>query len=86
MIYRINIHIYIIFNIYIYIYIYIYGFPGGSDGKKSACNAGDPGSTPGSVRSSVRYPLILAWRIPWTEEPWQSTFNDVAKSQTQLSN
>ena len=23
-------------------------FPGGSDGKESACNAGDPGSIPGS--------------------------------------
>ena len=23
-------------------------FPGGSDGKASACNAGDPGSIPGS--------------------------------------
>ena len=26
------------------------GFPGGSDGKKSACNAGVPGSIPGSGR------------------------------------
>ena len=25
--------------------------PGGSDGKASACNAGDPGSIPGSGRS-----------------------------------
>ena len=23
-----------------------WGFPGGSDGKASACNAGDPGSIP----------------------------------------
>ena len=29
----------------------IIGFPGGSDGKVSACNEGDPGSTPGSERS-----------------------------------
>ena len=28
------------------------GFPGGSDGKASACNAEDPGSIPGSGRSS----------------------------------
>ena len=28
------------------------GFPGGSDSKRSACNAGDPGSIPGSGRSS----------------------------------
>ena len=27
------------------------GFPGSSDGKESACNAGDPGSIPGSGRS-----------------------------------
>ena len=27
------------------------GFPGGSDGKESACNVGDPGSVPGSGRS-----------------------------------
>ena len=28
------------------------GFPGGSDAKESACNAGDPGSIPGSGRSA----------------------------------
>ena len=27
------------------------GFPGGSEGKVSACNAGDPGLIPGSGRS-----------------------------------
>ena len=27
------------------------GFPGGSDGKESACSVGDPGSIPGSGRS-----------------------------------
>ena len=26
------------------------GFPGGSDGKESTCNAWDPGSIPGSGR------------------------------------
>ena len=26
------------------------GFPGNSNGKESACNAGDPGSIPGSRR------------------------------------
>ena len=29
------------------------GFPGGSEGKESACNVGDPGSIPGSGRSPV---------------------------------
>ena len=28
----------------------IRGFPGGSDGKESVCNAGDPGSIPGLGR------------------------------------
>ena len=28
-----------------------WGFPGGSDGKEYACNAGEPGSIPGSGRS-----------------------------------
>ena len=27
------------------------GFPGGSDSKESACNEGDPDSTPGSGKS-----------------------------------
>ena len=31
--------------------VYIFNFPGGSDGKASAYNAGDPGSIPGSGRS-----------------------------------
>ena len=30
----------------------MFGFPGGSDGKTSACNLGNPGSIPGSGRSS----------------------------------
>ena len=48
-------------------------FPGGSDGKASAYNAGEPGSIPGSGRSPGEgngNPLqYLAWKIPWTEEP-----------------
>ena len=28
------------------------GFPGGSDDRESMCNAGDPGTVPGSGRSS----------------------------------
>ena len=90
-----------------------WGFPDSSVGKESACNAGDPGSIPGSGRfagEGIGYPLqrfgaslvaqlvknlpamhetwvwslgredplekematyssILAWRIPWAEEP-----------------
>ena len=33
------------------------GFPGGSDGKESACNAGDLGSIPGLGRSPGGNPL-----------------------------
>ena len=36
-------------KLYIYIYDYL-GFPGGSDCKEAACNAGDPGLIPGSER------------------------------------
>ena len=48
-------------------------FPGGSDSKESAFTAGDPGSIPGSGRSPGEENgcphSILAWRIPWIEEP-----------------
>ena len=33
------------------IYVYFFGFPGGSEVKVSACNAGDLSSIPGSERS-----------------------------------
>ena len=48
------------------------GFPGDSDCKDFACNAGDPGSVPGLGRSPgermTSHSSVLAWRIPWTEE------------------
>ena len=48
------------------------GFPDGSDGKASACNAGDPGSIPGLGRSPGEgngNPLQYScWKIPWTED------------------
>ena len=37
--------------VYSYHHNRILGFPGGSDGKASACNAGDTGSTTGLGRS-----------------------------------
>ena len=40
------------------------GFPDSSVGKESACNAGDPGSIPGSGRSAgegIGYPLQYSW-------------------------
>ena len=50
------------------------GFPGGSDGKESTSNAGDLSSIPGSGRFPLEKGMathisILAWRIPWAEEP-----------------
>ena len=52
---------------------YYLGFPGGSDGKESACNAGDPNSIPGLEdaleKEMATHSSILAWRIPWAEEP-----------------
>ena len=69
------------------------GFPGGSEGKASACNAGDLGSIPGSGRSPGEgngnpgngNSSILAWRIPWTEEPGGLQSRG-SQSRTQLSN
>ena len=47
-------------------------FPGGSDSKESACNAGELGSIPGSGTSPgggiATHSSIFAWEIPWTEE------------------
>ena len=44
-----------------------------SHGKEFACNAEDPSSLSGSGRSLEKklatHSSILAWRIPWTEEP-----------------
>ena len=40
------------------------GFPDRSVGKESACSAGDPGSIPGSRKSSgerIGYPLQGSW-------------------------
>ena len=53
-------------------FAYFRSFPGGSDGKESACNAGDLGSNPGSERSPgerLPPPIFLPRKIPWTEEP-----------------
>ena len=49
------------------------GFPGGLDGKESACKMGDLGSVPELERFPEKgmgtHSSVLAWRIPWTEEP-----------------
>ena len=47
------------------------GFPGVSNSKESACNARDLGSAPRLETSpgEGNDSNILAWRIPWTDEP-----------------
>ena len=45
-------------------------FPGGSDGKASVYNAGDPGLSPGLGRSPGEGKgNPLQYYCPWTEEP-----------------
>ena len=63
-----------------------YGFPGGSDGKDSACNAGELGSIPGSGRSPgegndnpLQYSCL---KNPMDRGAWWATVHRVAKSCT----
>ena len=65
------------------------GFPGGSDGKESACNAGDLGLITGFGRSHGEgkgYPLQYSClENSMDRGAWQATVHGVTKSQTQLS-
>ena len=65
------------------------GFPGGSEVKASACNAGDLGSIPGSGRSPgegngnpLQYSCL---ENPMDGGAWWSTDHGVSKSRTRLS-
>ena len=52
--------------------VFSMGFHCGSEVKASARNAEDLGSIPGSGRfpgKMATHSSILAWKIPWTEEP-----------------
>ena len=66
------------------------GFPGGSEDKASACNAGDSGSIPELGRYSGEgngNPLQYSCQEnPMDRGAWRATVHGVAKSQTQLSN
>ena len=49
-------------------------FPGGADGKESACSVGETqvwslGQEDPLEKGMATHSSILAWRIPWTEEP-----------------
>ena len=65
---------------------YCMGFPGGSDGKESACNAGDPASTSGLGRSpgegngnTLQFSCL---ENSMDRGGWQATVHGVAKSWT----
>ena len=65
------------------------GLPSGSEGNKSACNAGYLGSIPGSGRSSgegngspLQYSCL---ENPMDGGAWWATVHGVAKSPTRLS-
>ena len=63
------------------------GFPGGSDGKESVCNAGNLGLIPGSGRSpggGNGNPLQYSCLENFMERgAWQATAHGVTKSRTQ---
>ena len=65
---------------------WVLGFPGGSEGKESTCNAGDPVRSLGwedTLKGMATHSNILAYSIPWTEEPGElHTVQGVAKSWT----
>ena len=62
------------------------GFPGGSDGKESACNAGDVDSIPGYRRSPEEgngYPLLYSClKNSMDRGAWRAIVNVVANGQT----
>ena len=68
---------------------YRISFPGGSDGKESACNAGDLGSIPGLGKSPGEgngYPLLHSClENSMDREVWWTTIPEVPKSRTRLS-
>ena len=78
------------YYIYCALHFCYWGFPGGSEVKASACNAGDLGSIPGSGRSPgegngkpLQYSCL---ENPMDGGAWWATVHGVAKSQTRLSN
>ena len=62
---------------------------GGSDGKESARNAGDPGSIPGSERSLGErngYPLQnFCLESPMNRGDWWATVHGMTRGRTRLS-
>ena len=65
-------------------------FPGGSVVKNLLASVGDMGLIPGSEdpleKEMATHSSILAWRIPWTEEPGRLQLMGLQKSWTRLNN
>ena len=61
------------------------GFPGGVSGKEPICQCRvDPGLANLLEQDMAIHSSILAWRIPWTEDPAGLQSQRVTKSQTKL--
>ena len=60
-------------------------FPGGSDGKASACNVGSLGREDPLEKDMATHSSILAWKIPLIQEPGRLQSMG-SQSQTRLSN
>ena len=64
------------------------GLRWGSAVENPPAHVGDLGSIPGSGRSldeeMATHSSVLAWEIPWTEEPQGLQSTGLQKSQTQL--
>ena len=72
------------------LWVLLRDFPGGSDGKESACNAGDLDSIPGSGRfpeegngNPLQYSCL---ENSMDRGAWQATVHGVTMSQTRLNN
>ena len=70
--------------------IYLLVFPGGSVGKESACNAGDPGSIPGSGKSpgegnvcTLQYSCL---ENSMDRGAWRAIVHGVAESEMTVTN
>ena len=76
-------------NFILYLSIYSVGFPCGSEGEDSACNAGDLSLIHGSGRSPGEEngtPLqYFCLENPMNGGAWQATVHRVAKNQSRVS-
>ena len=64
------------------------GFPGDSEDKESACNAGDLSRSLDwedlLEKEMATHPSIRAWRSPMDRGAWRAAAHGITKSQTRL--